>query len=274
MDTIDELASTDVSAVLQATNGVPIIVERAMYKSGHGRLFDAGHESAGVTAPDTSWFLAEGATGQFFDLFVLIANPGSRPARVRATYLLPSGQTLAREYDVAPQSRFNIWVDLEDPLLADTAVSTTIESINDVPVIVERAMWWGDASGWYEAHNSPGATTTGTSWGLAEGEVGGPQGTATYVLIANTSSSVGQVRVRLLFEDGTGAERTFAVAAHSRFNVDVGHEFSEARDRRFGTIVDSLGDPPARIVVERAMCTSPGGVFWAAGTNALATRLR
>ena len=34
--------------------------------------------------------------------------------------------------------------------------------------------------GWYEAHNSPGATTTGTRWALAEGEVGevvvsGPQ---------------------------------------------------------------------------------------------------
>jgi hypothetical protein len=30
---------------------------------------------------------------------------------------------------------------------------------------------------------------------------------------------------------------------------------------------------PAQLVVERAMHTSPGGITWAAGTNALATRL-
>ena len=193
---------------------------------------------------------------------------------MRATYLLPSGPTLDKDYLVAPESRFNIWVDLEDTRLADTAVSVTLDSIDGVPIIVERAMWWGDADGWYEAHNSPGTTATGTTWGLAEGEVGGPRDTATYVLIANTSSAAATVRVRLLFEDGTTAERTFAVAARSRFNVDVGFEFPVARDRRFGTVVESLGDPPARIVVERAMYTSPGGVFWAAGTNALAARLK
>jgi hypothetical protein len=274
VDTIDELANTDVSAVLRVTNAVPIIVERAMYLSGRGHHFDAGHESAGVTAPATSWFLAEGATGPLFDLFVLIANPGETAARVRATYLLPSGQTLTRDYDVAPQCRFNIWVNLEDPLLAQTAVSVTLESLNDVPVIVERAMWWGDDGGWYEAHNSPGATATGTAWGLAEGEVGGPRNTATYVLIANTSREAAQVRVRLLFEGGTTAERTYTVAGHSRFNVDVGFEFPEAAGQRFGTMVESLGDPAARIVVERAMYWSVGDVFWAAGSNALATRLR
>ena len=53
-----ELASTDVSGVVTATQ--PIIVERAMYLSRPGQPFAAGHESAGVTAPATEWFLAEG----------------------------------------------------------------------------------------------------------------------------------------------------------------------------------------------------------------------
>ena len=47
---------------------------------GAGRLSTPGHESAGVTTPSTQWFLAEGATGDFFDLFVLIANPKATPA--------------------------------------------------------------------------------------------------------------------------------------------------------------------------------------------------
>ena len=39
------------------------------------RTFNAGHESAAVRFADTQWFLAEGATGPFFDLFILLANP-------------------------------------------------------------------------------------------------------------------------------------------------------------------------------------------------------
>ena len=70
------LAATDVSGVLQSLNGVPIIVERAMYSSAAG-TFAAGHDSAGVTSPSLEWFFAEGATGSFFDTFMLMANPNA-----------------------------------------------------------------------------------------------------------------------------------------------------------------------------------------------------
>ena len=49
-----------------------------------GQPFGLGTDSMGVTAAATSWFLAEGATGTFFDLYLLIANPGSSDATVRA----------------------------------------------------------------------------------------------------------------------------------------------------------------------------------------------
>ena len=268
------LAATDVSAVLESTNGQPFIVERALYLDVAGTMFAAGHESAGVTAPAIEWFLAEGNTGPYFDLFVLIANPGPTVAQVDATYLLPSGTVVTRPYTVAPTSRFNIWVDGEDALLADTAVSTTIRSTNGVPVIVERALWWPGTFGqWYEAHNSPGATSTGTRWAVAEGEVGGTRGIDTYLLLANTSAMPGSVKVTLLFEDGTTSDKTFAVAANSRFNVEVRSEFPAAIDKRFGAIVESLGPTQAQIVVESAMYWNAGGQFWASGTNALATKL-
>jgi hypothetical protein len=269
------LASTDVSAVIEVTNGQPIISERAMYLTLPGQMFGAGHESAGVTAPATQWFLAEGATGPFFDLFVLIANPGPDQAQIEATFLLPDGTTVVKSYSVAGNSRFSIWVDQADGKLANTAVSTAIRSINNVPVIVERAMWWpGTVSQWYEAHNSPGATITGTLWALAEGEVGGSRGLETYILLANTSTTAGSVKVTLLFEDGTTTEKTFTVAANSRFNVAVRGEFPVAVNRRFGALVESLGALPAQIVVERAMYWSALGQTWAAGTNALATKVR
>lgn len=262
-----ELASTDVSAKITAD--VPVIVERAMYLTRSGVTFLAGHESAGVTTPSTNWFLAEGATGDYFDLFVLIANTNPGPVSATATYLLPDGTTIVRTYTIPADSRFNIWVDLEDARLANTAVSTTLTA--SAPVVVERAMWWpGPTSAtWHEAHNSPGTTATATRWAFAEGEDGGTLQQQTYFLVANTSAFAGTVQAAIYFEDGTSATRTYSIPARSRFNVDVRGEFPAAVGRRFGAVFASQGGTPAQIVVERAMYSDHNGVHWAGGTNAL-----
>ena len=287
VDGIPGLSSTDVSAVLRSTNGVPIIVERAMYLTNQGRGFNAGHDSAGVTAPATQWFLAEGATGPYFDLFVLIANPSETDADIEARYLLADGTVLTKTYPVAARSRFNIWVDLEEiPAgsglrpLADVAVSTAIRSTNNVPVVVERAMWWPyDPGRWHEAHNSPGSTEAGTTWGLAAGEVStDARAMETFILIANTSSFEGLATVTLFFEDGTTAVRTYTLPASSRTNSWVRVDFAEAVNKRFGAVVESLvpaaGTVAAQVVVERAMYSNAAGVGWAAGTNVRGARIR
>jgi uncharacterized repeat protein (TIGR01451 family) len=281
--TLSRLVNAELSAVLESINGVPIIAERAMYLDQPGRPFGAGHESAGVTAPSTRWFLAEGATGTYFDEFILIANPQPANAAVQADFLLADGQVITKTYTVAGNTRFNIWVDLEDPRLADAAVSTRITSTNGVPIIVERSMWWpGPTSDtWQEAHNSPGDTTTGTEWAMADGEVGGARHTETYVLIANTSTFAGKALVTLIFEDGTDSiSRVFPLAADSRTSIAASVDFPEALGKRFGVLVESVDFVPprfqhlAQIVVERSMYSDAAGVRWAAGTNALATKLR
>jgi hypothetical protein len=261
------------------TSTQPIVVERAMYLDRPGQPFAAGHGSAGVTAPATSWFLAEGATGSFFELFLLIANPSSQQAQVRVDYLLQGGGTLSKQYAVAADSRFTIWVDNEQlpagsgqrPLAA-TTVAMRVTSTNDVPVIVERSMWWPQPF-WYEAHASPGTTVTGTRWALAEGFAGGPSQAETYVLIANTATRQGAARVSVVFENGAGATSDVTLAPESRTNVAIGTLLPQTQGRRFSTIVESIGASPVPIVVERAMYDSPGGVVWASGTAAVATRL-
>jgi hypothetical protein len=275
-NTIPELAATDVSAVFRVVNNVPVIVERAMYLDTGGLTFGTGHEGAGVTAPATSWFLAEGSTGDFFDTFVLLANPASLPARVQADYLLPSGDVVTKQYDVAPESRFTVWVDREDVRLSNTAVSVTLTSLDGVPILAERSMWWpGDFATWAEAHASCGATATGTLWAFAEGEVSGPpKNTRTYVLVANTSPEPAEVEMTLLLEDVPPVTRRFAVPPTSRLTVDVAFSFPEAAGRVFGGLVESLGDPPAAIAVERAIYNDASGRFWAAGNDQLVTRLR
>jgi hypothetical protein len=264
---IPELVGRSFSIVVDAT--APIFAERSMY-FGTARLFDGGHESAGVPAGSTSWFLAEGATGPFFETFILVGNPNPEVAHVAMTFLTDGGQTVVRNKSVAANGRLTVNLEAEDPLLANAAVSTTISA--DQPVVAERAMYWpGPPSAWAEAHNSFGATTLATKWGLAEGRVGQAQSFQTYILLANPSQSGATVRITFLRGNGTSVVKTFAVKATSRFNVAVNTAAPELVNEDFGALVEVTNGVP--ISVERAMYSDALGQTWAAGTNALATRL-
>jgi fibronectin-binding autotransporter adhesin len=265
------LDATDVSAIIQVTNGVPISTERAMYVSNPGQPFAAGTDVAGIPAPASSWFFAEGATGGFFDFFLLLANPQSTAASVSITYVTSAGGSVTKNYTVQPNSRRTVSVEQEDPLLNNAAIAATVTS--SVPILAERAIFW-PAYPWYEGHASAGVTATGTRWALADGEAGGANATQTYILIANTGGSAASVRVTLLLEAGGTVQRDYTVAANSRFNVNTGVDFPTAMNQRFGAIIESLGASPQPIVVERSMYTNAGGVIWAAGTNVVATRLQ
>ena len=109
-----------------------------------------------------------GATGGFFDTFVLIANPSASEALLLATFMRPDGVNVTRTYTVSANSRRTIQVDGVYPLLAATSVATSIVSTNGVGVIVERAMHSPGPeltpAFWHEAHNSPGSTETCTKW--------------------------------------------------------------------------------------------------------------
>ena len=274
VDDLPGLGATDVSADIHSQNGVPIIVERAMYFSTGGIAFRGGHGSAGVPQPRAHWFFAEGATGSFFNTFLLLANPdATRTAHVTVSYLLPDGTVIVVPHDIAPSSRETYNVATEAPALASTPVSAVVDS--DVPIVAERSMYW--PSDWTEAHNTPGATETGTVWAVAGGEEGGAFNTQTYVLIANTSAFAGVARVSVLRENGAPLTREFTLAANSRTNVPIGPtpEFAAAIGSRFGVLVESLGATPAQIVVERATYSNgANGGVWSAGSATLATRLQ
>ncbi len=262
---LPELADGTFGIVVEAS--APIVAERAMYFSGP-RTFEGGHESPGVSEPSQSWFLAEGATGPFFDTFILVANPEAAPAVVQFRYLLSTGQTVDRTVTVAPSSRYTVSLESVDPLLANAAVSTVITS--NRPVIVERAMYWA-AFPWREAHNSFGVTSTAERWGLAEGRAGGARGYNTYILLANPTTLTAQVTATFLRESGAPIVRTYTVAPTSRFNIDVSAMVPELDGQSFGAtiaVTNFVG-----IAVERAMYWNAHGETWAAGTNANAVPL-
>jgi hypothetical protein len=247
---------------------LPVVAERAMY-FGSSPLWLGGHGSAGVTAPAQSWFHAEGATGSLFDTFILIANPNPEAAFVSVTFNTDGGLTVGRMKEVPPFGRLTINIEDEGPELANAAVSTLVSSIFSVPIVSERAMYWGTTgAGWREAHNSFGATAAGLKWGLAEGRAGGDRGYQTYVLVSNSSGNAADLEVTFIREDGTTVERTYTVGGGQRYNITTS-DIPQLANSNFATIVESVNGVP--INVESAIYWNSGGVIWEAGGNTVAT---
>src|SRR5262249_31194258 len=82
---IPEIVNSSFGSVVEFLQA-PGAAERSMYW-GLSPLWIGGHESAGVNLPSPQWFLAEGATGPFFETFVLVANPNDQAVNVDITYL-------------------------------------------------------------------------------------------------------------------------------------------------------------------------------------------
>ena len=237
---------------------------------GSARFWDGGHETPGVTTPATEWFLAEGATGPYFDTYVLVGNPNDAPVDVTLTFLLPDGRTHVSTRTIGARARLTVAVEEEAPVLANTGVSTWVTA--SAPVIVERAMYWpGNASTWTEAHDSFGVTAAATRWGIADGRAGGALAFETFILLANTGVTAADVRVTFLRQSDDPLVRTYTVGAQSRFNIPVGLFVPELAQASFGAIIESTNGVP--IVVERSTYWNALGTSWAAGTNTPGVRV-
>jgi autotransporter-associated beta strand protein len=269
--TVPEIVNSSFGIGVHATQ--PVMAERSIYFDGRGNGQLGGTESSGVTSTSTHWFLAEGATGGFFDTFILVSNPNNTPANVTFQYLLPGGDTVTVRKTVGANARLTTNVGGEDDArLQNTAVSTVVTS--DVPVIAERSMYWpGPPKPLIEGHNSFGVVDAGLKWGLAEGRTGTPFSYHTYILLANPQTTAANVTVTFLRESGAApVVKTFTVPATSRFNIDsASDDLKELHDETFATVIEVTNNVP--IIVERSMYWDSNGVQFSGGTNATAIRL-
>ncbi len=256
---------------MQVTFDAPGVAERSMY-FGTSPFWSGGHESAGTPTLAYDWLLAEGATGPFFETFVLLANPTNADAQVTVTFLPQGATPVVKQKTVKANSRMTINIEGEDPALGNAAVATQIHSTQ--PLVAERSQYWPDpAPQWYEAHNSFGVAVPGKKWGLSEGRVGQARQYQTYILLANAGNTDANVTIQFLRENGGATvTKSFVVRATSRLNVAVGgagSDVPELVDENFGAIVTS----DQNIAVERSMYSNANGQVWAAGTNATASPL-
>jgi hypothetical protein len=213
-----------------------------------------------------SWSFAEGATG-FFHTYLLMGNPAPTATRATVTYYLADRTTLTKQYDVPAQSRRTVDINNEDPRLASTTFYIRMTTI--VPIVAERAIWWGTP--FYEGSVSLGIAKAAQVWAIAEAAEGGPTADATFVLIANGSTS-GLVRLTVVYDDGSREQRDYPLLADARLTVRIADDFQASHGKRFSILVESL-NPNMLLTVECSRYQSPTG-FLDAGGTASATKVR
>jgi hypothetical protein len=147
----------DVSVYLFSDS--PFLAERPMYFSypGLGNWgWTGGHCVIGATRQATEWFFAEGYTGQGFEEWLCIQNPGATAATVTITYYPEGGGApiVKPQPPIPPNSRFTVLVNADAG--AGLAISAKVSS--DQPVIVERPMYFNFQGKWTGGHDVVGYT--------------------------------------------------------------------------------------------------------------------
>jgi hypothetical protein len=126
-------------AVKVECGGDGLIAERAMYFNYRG-AWDGGHCTEGATSASVQWNLAEGYTGNGFETWILIQNTSPyEAADIRMAVMGNVGIASTRAYQLSPGSRTTIYI---NDIAALGDVSVSLYSENNVPVIVERAMYF------------------------------------------------------------------------------------------------------------------------------------
>jgi len=258
---------------LQVTSDVDVVVERSMYWGGGlfnfgapyntGAVNDlrAGHAVMGVNAPATRWAFAEGAAdGPLgFQTYVLVSNPSTTDAAtVQVRYLTNRGERVvdAASGTLLPGQRRTFFANaaLTAALGAraqfDFAID--VQTDNGVPVVAERAMYWGP-------NLRGGHAATGVQpqsvWYFAEGVQGAPPiNFDTYVLLFNPSETETiEVDVDFFGPNGLAKNVRKTLAPLTRDNVYAGEYPAELAggDKAFSVrALNTLGKP---FVAERAV---------------------
>ena len=227
------------------TASQPVFVERAMYWLG----FHGGHDATGVSSPSSTWWFAEGFTGNDFESYFLLANTAAVPVSATLTFFLDSGVVIPKTVQVQANSRYTFRA-RDYPDLTGVAFATRVTSTE--PIVAERAMYWG---GFVEGHATAGVTAETTKWAFAEGMAGvfGGVPYETFYLFLNATASPITITGSFYREDGYGTRQSYTVPANSRFTL-YGASVPHMVGQRFGAVFE--GSAP--FIAERA-------VYWGAG---------
>jgi uncharacterized repeat protein (TIGR01451 family) len=237
---------------------LPLIAERSMYFTYNG-IWQGGHTGMAATGARNDWYLAEGYTGwegSLFDEWILIANDNDIPAAVTVTYMFPDGSTRDSAHTAAAKSRLTVSADAE--VGEGQMISAHIHA--DVPVVVERAMYFSYRDAWDGGHNCLAAPAPSSQFYFAEGYTGNPGSQfETWVLIQNTSNDTKTAVIDYFLASGEVMRQELDLLPRSRSSVFTNQVLGR-ESLEFSIRVTSRDGSPT-LLAERAMYFSYMGSF-------------
>jgi N-acetylmuramoyl-L-alanine amidase len=202
----------DVSVSVESP--LPIMVERPMYFL-YGERWAGGHVSSGTNQPNTSWLFAEGYTGEGFEEWLCLLNPGEQPANVKIEYISQGGLLEEEERTVQPSRRDTVYVN--KVVGPDQEISLRVTS--DQPVVAERPMYFLYHELWAGGHVSTGANQPASNWYFAEGYTG--EGFEEWLCLFNPNPEPNLVNITYQTTEGVNITDQEMIPPLSRRTVDV-----------------------------------------------------
>ncbi|MBU4173613.1 MAG: hypothetical protein KKB90_04260 [Actinobacteria bacterium] len=135
----DVMPDTDFST--QVTGSQAIIAERAMYWGEGTEKGGACHDSIGLAAPHTTFYLPDGETSNGRETWTLVMNPNAGDITVEVSYLTSDGAgNEVFEETIAGNSRKTFSM-VDEGISGRAAVMVTSKTAGK-KIMVERAMYW------------------------------------------------------------------------------------------------------------------------------------
>ena len=252
-------AGREVSVKLESDRR--LLAERPMYFAYMG-AWDGGHVVMGAPEPARSWYFAEGYTGQGFDEWVCLLNPGDTGAEATLRFQTEeAGEQVRGSYEVPARSRRTFKID--ELLGEDVQASLSVESSE--PVVAERPMYFDylgrEARHWEGGHCVMGTSTLASSFYFAEGTT--RDGFESWITLQNPHDYPITVEATYQLGPGQGGpvENSYEVGAGSRRTVFAADETGYGKD--FSAALHSsetfLAERPVYFAYSHAGLSAQGG---------------
>ncbi|OFW58978.1 MAG: hypothetical protein A2Y75_00375 [Candidatus Solincola sediminis] len=137
---------------IKATSDDYFLAERPMYfrYTGYGAGYEGGHCVIGAGSTSSDWFFAEGYTGQGFQEWLCLQNPGDEDSVVDIYYLGKTGVAAVKQVTVSARSRRTLRVN--DEAGANLELSCHIVVVAGSQIVAERPMYF-NFRGWDGGHD-------------------------------------------------------------------------------------------------------------------------
>ncbi len=211
----------DVSMMVESE--LPVLAERPMYFLYKGK-WAGGHVSPGVNQPSVRWYFAEGYTGEGFEQWLCLFNPGMEPAGVTVEYFSRGGKVKERRLEVPALKR--VTLDVNRDVGPGMEVSTLITA--DRPVVAERPMYFLYKGKWAGGHVSPGVNQPSVRWYFAEGYTG--EGFEQWLCLFNPSEETSEAEVTFRTSGGERRDARYLVPPWGRATVFVNGEVGPGKE--------------------------------------------